>query len=148
VSFAVLTATPWRFEYADETAQLSASQPLISLTPGGRITAVRLNNRSLQPLRLPYGQAESAYAAYRAWAALVGRPEFRLTLRLAPGDCLIFDNTRILHARTAFAVPDGALPGEARPDDGAGERHLQGCYADIDGLLSALAVLRRPDPAR
>jgi gamma-butyrobetaine dioxygenase len=48
---------------------------------------------------------------------------------LSPGDCLIFDNTRVLHARTAFAA--------------TGERHLQGCYADLDGLLSTLAVLRR-----
>ena len=60
-------------------------------------------------------------------------PEFQLTLRLTPGDCLIFDNTRMLHARTAFT---GA-------PDAAGERHLQGCYADLDGLLSTLAVLRR-----
>jgi gamma-butyrobetaine dioxygenase len=139
-SFAVLTTTPWRFEYADDTAELSASQPLITLTPGGRITAVRLNNRSMQPLRLPYAQAETAYGAYRAWVSLLGRPEFLLTLRLTPGDCLIFDNTRVLHARTAFAVP----PGDASSADGTGERHLQGCYADIDGLLSALAVLRRP----
>jgi gamma-butyrobetaine dioxygenase len=132
-SFAVLTSTSWQFEYADDTAELSASQPLISLTPGGRIAAVRLNNRSMQPLRLPYAQAEAAYGAYRAWATLLGRPEFRLTLRLAPGDCLVFDNTRLLHARSAFAGPEG----------GTGERHLQGCYADIDGLLSALALLRR-----
>jgi alpha-ketoglutarate-dependent taurine dioxygenase len=26
-----------------------------------------------------------------------------LTFRLAPGDCVVFDNTRILHARTGFA---------------------------------------------
>jgi gamma-butyrobetaine dioxygenase len=25
----------------------------------------------------------------------------------------------------------------------AGERHLQGCHADLDGLASTLAVLRR-----
>ena len=63
------------------------------------------------------------------WARLLARPEFLLRLRLSPGDCLIFDNTRVLHARTAFAA--------------TGERHLQGCYADLDGLLSTLAVLRR-----
>src|SRR5207244_3930960 len=50
----------------------------------------------------------------------------------APGDCLIFDNTRLLHARTAFAE--------------SGERHLQGCYADLDGLSSTLEVLRREQP--
>ena len=91
--------------------------------------------------------------------------EFLLTLRLAPGDCLVFDNTRVLHARTAFA-PSAAVPGSSPPgnpsadgtaaDDAPGgipaeetarERHLQGCYADIDGLLSTLAVLRRVNRA-
>ena len=60
----------------------------------------------------------------------------QLNLRLAPGDCLIFDNTRILHARTAFSLPASA--------DGSQGRHLQGCYADLDGLASTLAVLSRP----
>jgi gamma-butyrobetaine dioxygenase len=150
-SFAVLTATPWPFAYADKETELHARAPLIALTPDGRITAVRLNNRSMGPLRLPYEQAEAAYAAYRAWAALLGCPEFLLTMRLAPGDCLVFDNTRVLHARTAFAAPgdatgDGAQ--EGAPGGGTTrERHLQGCYADIDGLLSTLAVLRRSTPA-
>jgi len=56
----------------------------------------------------------------------------QLNLRLAPGDCLVFDNTRVLHARTAFSM-DAGSPG----------RHLQGCYADLDGLASTLAVLSR-----
>jgi gamma-butyrobetaine dioxygenase len=160
-SFAALTTTSWPFAYADQETELRARAPLIALTTDGRVTAVRLNNRSMGQLRLPCEQAEAAYAAYRAWAALLGRPEFLLTMRLAPGDCLIFDNTRVLHARTAFASPatapagspDGGRPaGDAMADDAPGEpaareRHLQGCYADIDGLLSTLAVLRRAKPA-
>ena len=43
-----------------------------------------------------------------------------LTFRLEPGDCVAFDNTRVLHARTGFAA--------------TGPRHLQGCYADLDGV--------------
>jgi len=149
-SFAVLTATPWPFAYADKEAELRARAPLIALTPDGRITAVRLNNRSMGPLRLPYARAEAAYAAYRAWAALLARPEFLLTMRLAPGDCLVFDNTRVLHARTAFAAPAADPSADPSAPDGSSadprERHLQGCYADIDGLLSTLAVLRRARP--
>ena len=137
-SFRVLTTTAWPFHYADKETDLRASQPLISLTPAGRITGVRLNDRAIRPLRdVPAPEAEAAYAAYRAWQTLVSRPEFRLTFRLTPGDCLIFDNTRILHARTAFDASS------ASGAPAAGERHLQGCYADIDGLLSTLAVLRR-----
>jgi gamma-butyrobetaine dioxygenase len=131
-SFAVLTAAPLPFRYTDAGTELMACQPLISLSPRGQIACVRLNNRSMQPPNLPYPQAATVYDAYRAWAAMVARPEFMLTFRLTPGDCLIFDNTRVLHARTAFTAAGAA-----------GERHLQGCYADLDGLLSALAVLRR-----
>jgi gamma-butyrobetaine dioxygenase len=144
VSFRVLTATPVPFSYVDKETSLTACQPLIALSPRGRIACVRLNNRSMQPVRLPFDQAEALYAAYRAWAELVARPEFALRLRLAPGDCLVFDNTRILHARTAFSSPSpsasasGPGPGVPAP----AERHLQGCYADLDGLLSTLAVLR------
>ncbi len=134
-SFSALTGTPFPFGYIDKETELRACQPLISLSPRGRIAAVRLNNRSMLPLRLPAVEAAASYAAYRQWAELLARPEFRLGLRLAPGDCLVFDNTRILHARTAFSVP--------RDRGAAGERHLQGCYADLDGLLSTLAVLRR-----
>ena len=39
-----------------------------------------------------------------------------------------------LHARTAFSM-----------NPGSPERHLQGCYADLDGLASTLAVLKREE---
>ncbi|MDP9262638.1 MAG: TauD/TfdA family dioxygenase, partial [Actinomycetota bacterium] len=46
------------------------------------------------------------------------------------GDLFIVDNLRVLHGRTGYAASGG-------------ERHLQGCYADRDGLRSTLAVLSR-----
>jgi gamma-butyrobetaine dioxygenase len=128
-AFDVLTRYPVPFGYQDETADLRASQPLIQLSPRGRIQGVRFNNRSARPLRRSYADVIAFYAAYRRWAELLAEPGRQLNLRLAPGDCLTFDNTRILHARTAFSVTGG--------------RHLQGCYADLDGLASTVAVLRR-----
>ena len=143
-SFGVLTSTPIPFAYVDKATSLTACQPLIALNPRGRIACVRLNNRSMQPLRLPSAETEAVYAAYRAWTAIVARPEFALGLRLAPGDCLIFDNTRILHARTAFAAaPASRLLPPRAPVLASVNVHLQGCYADLDGLLSTRAVLRR-----
>ena len=131
-SFDLLTGTAVPFGYIDKEAELRASLPLIQLSPRGRVRGVRFNNRSARPLRLPYGEVTAFYAAYRRWAALLARPERRLNLPLAPGNCLVFDNTRILHARTAFGL-SASSPG----------RHLQGCYADLDGLASTLAVLTR-----
>ena len=131
-AFDLLTSSDVSFGYQDKGAQLRASRPLIELSPGGRIRGVRFNNRSALPLQLPHAQIIRFYAAYRRWAELLAAPERRLNLHLAPGDCLVFDNTRILHARTAFSMSQNS----------AG-RHLQGCYADLDGLASTLAVLTR-----
>jgi gamma-butyrobetaine dioxygenase len=71
------------------------------------------------------------YDAYRHFARILERSELMYEFRLDAGDCMIFDNTRILHARTAFEESSG------------GKRHLQGCYADLDGLSSAILVLER-----
>ncbi|WP_354642758.1 TauD/TfdA family dioxygenase [Kitasatospora camelliae] len=128
--FAVLTRTPVPFVFRDRTAELRAERPLIGVDPRGRIREVRFNNRSIDTLRgLPDAEPDAFYAAYRRFAAITLRPGLRLTFRLRPGDCLVFDNTRLLHARTAFEQD--------------GHRHLQGCYADLDSLHSALALLRR-----
>jgi gamma-butyrobetaine dioxygenase len=121
-AFEVLTRTPVTFSFADPTTFLSAFRPIIDVDPLGRIREVRINNRSMQPGR---EHGPEFYRAYRAFRALL--VESPVALRLEPGDCLLFDNTRILHARNGFA----------------GSRHLQGCYADIDALASAAAVLRR-----
>ena len=45
------------------------------------------------------------------------------------GHRAVFGNTRVLHIRTGFAR--------------GGRRHLQGCYADLDGIESAVAVGER-----
>ncbi|SEK52415.1 2-trimethylaminoethylphosphonate dioxygenase [Streptacidiphilus jiangxiensis] len=130
-AYAALTGTPVPFAFRDDTTELGAHRPLIATDPVGRVNEVRFNNRSLGTLRLPAAQTEAFYAGYRAFARLLLDPARQLDFRLNPGDCLVFDNTRLLHARTAFAR--------------GGARHLQGCYADLDHLFSTMAVLGRKE---
>jgi gamma-butyrobetaine dioxygenase len=133
-AFEVLTRTPVTFRYGDASTELVATAPLIGLDRDGRIREVRLNERSMQPLRRPPDDIAAFYAAYRSFVAIVQRPELMLTLRLMPGDCLVFDNTRMLHARSGFSETGTGLAG--------GSRHLQGCYADLDSVASQVKVLR------
>jgi gamma-butyrobetaine dioxygenase len=128
-AFSLLTRTPVTFRYRDADAELSATNPMIRLDAIGRIKQIRFNNRSLRPVALPPEEIADFYAAYRALAQMLYRPEAQLAFRLEPGDCVVFDNTRILHARTGFTA--------------TGQRHLQGCYADLDSAASLLSVLRR-----
>ena len=128
-AFDILTRTPVTFRYVDAEADLSATNPLIGLDAIGRIKQIRFNNRSMRPVALPPGEIAGFYAAYRTFAELLYDEAAQLNFRLEPGDCVIFDNTRTLHARTGFTL--------------SGNRHLQGCYADLDAAASTLSVLRR-----
>ncbi len=127
--FALLAGHPARFEYAGSAGvRLAAKRPMLELGPDGELLAVRFNNRSVAPLvDIAYAAMPAYYAAYRRFAALVEDPALQVRFRLEPGQLFIVDNTRVLHARTAFS--------------GSGRRWLQGCYPDKDGLLSTLAAL-------
>ncbi len=126
-AFSVLATTKVAYRFDSPDAHLESLAPLVGLDAGGRIREIRYNNRSMRVPALPREEATAFYAAYRALADLVLDPAAQLRFRLDPGDCVIFDNTRVLHARSAFQAVGG--------------RHLQGTYADLDGLLSTLATL-------
>ncbi len=130
LAFATLTSTPLTFRYDDAATSLRASAPIITINTRGDVRAIRWNDRSIEPPAVEPQAVGEVYRALRVFARTLDRPELHLHLRLEPGDCVIFDNTRVLHARTAFEGAGGA-------------RHLQGCYADLDGLASAVAVLGR-----
>jgi gamma-butyrobetaine dioxygenase len=130
-SFDVLTTTSVDFAWSDSYSSLRARRPLIEVDEHGHVRAVRFNNRSMQALHLEYDHVVKFYAAYRRFAAILARPELEFAFRLGPGDCVIFDNTRLMHSRTAFE------------ESSNGSRHLQGCYADLDGLASTVEILER-----
>jgi gamma-butyrobetaine dioxygenase len=126
---ALLARTPIRFSYRDASADLEADVPVVELDASGLPAALHVNNRSKG---VPAGRpalVAAWYAAYFELLRLLDDPDAQVRFRLDPGDLVVFDNLRVLHGRTGFS--------------GAGDRRLQGCYADRDGLLSTLAVLER-----
>ena len=128
--FELLASTPIGFRFADGQSELETERLVLELDVRGGLRAVHYNTRSAQPFRLPEELVEPYYAAYQAFGRMLDGPEYRIQFKLESGDLFIVDNLRVLHGRTPYA-----------PE--AGERHLQGCYADRDGLRSRLAVLSR-----
>jgi alpha-ketoglutarate-dependent taurine dioxygenase len=125
-AFSLLARYPLRFRYGDAETELEAEHPVLSVDPRGELQAVHFNTRSAQPSPdLP----TSWYHAYLTYGRALGSATYQIRFKLEPGDLFIVDNLRVLHGRTGYSD--------------AGERHLQGCYADRDGLRSRLAVLSR-----
>ncbi len=129
-AFHVLSSVPASFCFHDQASDLRARQKLISVDFDGKVVAVHFNNRSIAPLDVPEEWVKRWYQAYRAFAAILKRPEREAILRLGPGDLIVLQNERALHGRGEF-------------DPNRGRRHLQGCYVDKDGLESRRRVLRR-----
>ena len=129
--FRLLSRHCARFEYAgDGDTILRSRRPMIELAPDGELVAIRFNNRSCTTLTdVPFDEMEAYYQAYRHLGDIIDDPDMQVSFRLEPGECFVVDNTRVLHARRAYS--------------GTGTRWLQGCYADLDGMRSRLAVLER-----
>ena len=127
--FNLLSTYCAHFEYAGEHGVcLQARRPMIELSADGQLQGIRFNNRSAAPFTdIPFEHMQDYYGAYRRFAEINDNPASEVGFRLNAGDCFVLDNTRVLHARKAFS--------------GAGTRWLQGCYADMDGMLSRLSVL-------
>ena len=90
------------------------------------VLAVHYNNRSAAPFDMPYDEMSGFYEAYRTFARLLHRPELEFRFTLLPGECLVFDNERILHGREGQSDP---------------ERYLQGCYIDRDWVHGRVGAL-------
>jgi gamma-butyrobetaine dioxygenase len=129
-AFALLSTVPMTFRFSDDKAELEAKQTLITVDMDGVVSAVHFNNRSADWLDAPMDLAARWYTAYRLFGQILKRPELELVFKLAPGDCVVMQNDRALHGRTAF-------------DPSLGRRHLQGCYIDRDGIESRRRVLKR-----
>jgi len=125
--FDILTRTWINFRFSDDKTNLRSRVPMIELNDNNEIVKVRYNNRSIDTIKLPTNKIRHFYKAYRHWSEIIEREDLKITFKLSEGDLMLLDNTRIMHARTAFSKK--------------GKRHLQGAYTDLDGLYSLLNVL-------
>ena len=125
--FDILTSTWINFRFSDAKTDLRSRVPMIELNDNNEIVKVRYNNRSIDTIKLPTNKIRHFYKAYRHWSEIIERDDLKIIFKLSEGDLMLLDNTRIMHARTAFSKN--------------GKRHLQGAYTDLDGLYSLLNIL-------
>ena len=125
--FDILTSTWINFRFSDAKTDLRSRVPMIELNDKSEIVKVRYNNRSIDTIKLPTNKIRHFYKAYRHWSEIIERDDLKIIFKLSEGDLMLLDNTRIMHARTAFSKN--------------GKRHMQGAYTDLDGLYSLLNIL-------
>ncbi|HEU4408195.1 MAG TPA: TauD/TfdA family dioxygenase [Polyangiaceae bacterium] len=93
-----LARTPIVFHRRQRAFERAHAAPVLESTPEG--FRVRFSYFTMAPHRLPFERVEGYYRAYDRFARLVRARAVRLAL--GAGDFLLYDNWRMLHARTAF----------------------------------------------
>ena len=116
------------YRFQDPNTDLHSRVPMFEVNEKSEIIKVRYNNRSIGTLKIDPDRVTEFYAAYRHYAEIIEREALQIQLKLNPGELMMFDNTRVMHARKAYSK--------------GGVRHLQGAYSDLDGLYSTLNTLK------
>ncbi|KAF9011927.1 gamma-butyrobetaine hydroxylase [Cyathus striatus] len=145
-AFSVLTTTPVSFHYINDGHHLHYEHPTIELLPPGTYLPTsstvgapvsHINYSPPFQAPLPLSTSSSFYPSLRKFTELLNAPEHTYDYTLKEGDAVMFDNRRVLHARSAFDDIPGleAAPGETN-------RWLKGCYLEADAIVDRGRVLQ------
>lgn len=129
-AFALLSQQLVEFRFHDANCDIRSSAPMLALDSVGQLTRIRFNNWLRSSLQVSEELVAPMYEAIAALWTLLRDTRYHLNLKLRPGELIAYDNNRILHGRKSF-------------DPNSGERHLQGCYLNMEDLDSAMRMSER-----
>ncbi|PPQ82699.1 hypothetical protein CVT25_009396 [Psilocybe cyanescens] len=139
--FDILTKTPVSFHYINDGHHLHREHFTIELIQKSQSESEISHINYSPPFQapLPLNTPKEFYPALARFAELLNDPKNTFEYTLREGDAVMFDNRRVLHARTAFKDKEGS--GEIK--DGEPNRWLKGCYLEADPLVDRVRVLRK-----
>ncbi|APE30805.1 taurine catabolism dioxygenase TauD [Halomonas aestuarii] len=129
-AWSTLTRVRWCYANTATTTDYVWFEPMIRLDDRGELLEVRIADFLRGPLQTAFEDVEPAYEALMTLQRLLRDPAFAIRFTYRPGDLVIFDNRRLLHARDAF-------------EGSTGHRWLQGCYMERDEIRSRYRMIQR-----
>jgi gamma-butyrobetaine dioxygenase len=126
--FALLAEHPIPFFYRHDGWDYRGHQRVIERDSRGRVTGVTISQHLQDMIDLPQQLLDTYYPAFCRFLRMLQEDRFLCRFRLNAGECIVFDNHRIVHGREAYSAESGT-------------RHLRGCYTDRGALRSTYRVL-------
>ena len=87
-----------------QTKWYTATMPVIRVDFDGDVCGLRCNERQIMPMDVPADLIEPGYCALKHLYEILYDAQLRLSFALQAGEGLLFNNQRVLHGRSAFAV--------------------------------------------
>ena len=120
------TLIPYYCEHDDY--DMRARQRVIELDDHGEVSGVTISQHMADVFDLPQKFLDAYYPAFCRFGRRLQSQKYPMRFRLSAGECIVFDNHRIVHGRASYTAESG-------------DRHLRGCYTDRGELRSTYRAL-------
>lgn len=127
-AFALLVDTELPFYKEQDSHDMRARQRIIELDRHGEISGVTISQHMADIFDLPQRKLDAFYPAFVRFGRMLQEDRFVMRFSLRAGECITFDNHRIVHGREAYSATSG-------------ERYLRGTYTDrgeLRGIYRAM----------
>lgn len=126
--FKILAQTKVPFFCEHDSYDMRSRQTIIELDQHGEVSGLTISQHMLDISDLDQELLDLWYPAFCRFGKMLQEEKYMMTFLMKAGECMVFDNHRIVHGRAAYTAESG-------------DRYLRGCYTDRAEMRSNYRAL-------
>jgi gamma-butyrobetaine dioxygenase len=126
--FRLLSEVPIPFYCEHDTYDMRSRQTVIELDARGDVTGLTISQHMADIFDLDQTMLDTYYPAFCRFGRMLQEDRYMMRFLMKAGECMVFDNHRIVHGRSAYSAESGS-------------RYLRGCYTDRGEMRSTYRAL-------
>ena len=126
--FKLLAETKVPFFCEHDTYDMRSRQTIIELDQHGEVSGLTISQHMLDISDLDQELLDRWYPAFCRFGKMLQEKKYMMTFLMKAGECMVFDNHRIVHGRAAYTAESG-------------DRYLRGTYTDRAEMRSTYRAL-------
>ncbi|WP_405404968.1 TauD/TfdA family dioxygenase [Paracoccus sp. Ld10] len=126
--FRLLSEVAIPFYCEHDTYDMRSRQTVIELDERGEVTGLTISQHMADIFDLDQTVLDSYYPAFCNFGRMLQEDRYMMRFLMKAGECMVFDNHRIVHGRAAYSADSGS-------------RYLRGCYVDRGEMRSTYRAL-------
>ncbi|MCD9149214.1 TauD/TfdA family dioxygenase [Pseudophaeobacter flagellatus] len=126
--FKLLSQVDIPFYCEHDTYDMRSRQRVIELDQHGAVSGVTISQHMADIFDLKQELLDDYYPAFCRFGRMLQEEKYMMQFVMQAGECMVFDNHRIVHGRAAYSATSG-------------DRYLRGCYTDRAEMRSTYRAL-------
>ena len=126
--FRLLSEIEIPFYCEHDTYDMRSRQRVIELDAKGEVSGVTISQHMADVFDLRQDLLDDYYPAFCRFGRMLQEARYVMHFRMTAGECIAFDNHRVVHGRAAYSASSG-------------DRYLRGCYTDRAEMRSTFRAI-------